>query len=141
MEYPSNPEKVDPVDGRPGRNRLGACRSIRLLRPATSSLLLNTNHSHPFPVIFEIIFSIRPILDTSLEAITAIYAIPCFFLSAGDGGGRVVPKKADSEKQNKIDKFCFRESFGRVLSCYWQSYVMNSAKQGRKRPAVDGFVR
>ena len=41
----------------------------------------------------------------------------------------------------KIDKFFLRESFGRVLSCYWQSYVMNSAKQGRKRPAVDGFVR
>jgi hypothetical protein len=66
LEYPSNPEKVDPVDGRPGRNRLGACRSIRLLRPATSSLLLNTNHTHPFPQFSKSFFSIRPILDTSL---------------------------------------------------------------------------
>ncbi|EFX71815.1 hypothetical protein DAPPUDRAFT_255316 [Daphnia pulex] len=44
-------------------------------------------------------------------------------------------------KGHYSSKYSLARSFGRVLSCYLQSYVMNSAKQGRKRPAVDGFDR
>jgi hypothetical protein len=44
--------QVDPVDGRPGRPRLGAGRSLRLLRPATSPSLSQVLCAFTFGYLF-----------------------------------------------------------------------------------------